>query len=476
MHWNTKLACTLLLALTVVPATVGAQSRSLPPEPAARSAYDPFLSVDQPFAPGVMTDEPGRVNISLDEGNNLDSSPLPDEPESSQAIVPPLTMGVGSGEVNPELLADPYITDARQFNVGLDLYAAPSFSDGLIIFGKEAAMKIGGFVKADFIYDFNPIDSTDSFVTTEIPIGAPPRTNARFHARQSRLSFDTRWLTNGRLVRVYVEGDFFSDGDRFRLRHAFGQSGSLLVGQTWTTFTDVAAAPATLDFEGSVSAVNRRQAQVRWTEHVFNDNTTFAVSVEDSNFIIEPPQGITGEPRSPSPDFVTRLRYENDCGQYQVAGLYRVVGFQPTGQDVVTNFAYGFNFTGVRLVTERTKVYSQIVFGEGIGSYRSLPDAAPTAVDKGDLLPMFGWMVGLTHDWNDELSSNFTYAENTLQTSTFQAATDVKQTTYLAANLIWNPIENVKIGVEYLYGTKEDVGGGTGDAHRLQTSFIFDLP
>ena len=89
---------------------------------------------------------------------------------------------------------------------------------------------------------------------------------------------------------------------------------------------------------------------------------------------------------------------------------------------------------------------------------------------------MFGWMIGLTHDWNDELSSNFTYAENTLDTSNFQTATDVKQTTYLAANLIWNPIENVKIGVEYLYGTKEDVGGGTGDAHRLQTSFIFDLP
>ncbi|HBL46910.1 MAG TPA: hypothetical protein DDZ90_26340, partial [Planctomycetaceae bacterium] len=169
-------------------------------------------------------------------------------------------------------------------------------------------------------------------------------------------------------------------------------------------------------------------------------------------------------------------RYENDCAQYQIAGLYRVVGFQPTGQSVVTAFAWGFNMTGVRLITERTKVYSQIVFGEGIGSYRSLPDAAPTAANQAGLLPMFGWMVGLTHDWNDSLSSNFTYAENSLDTTAFQSPTDVKQITYLAANLIWSPMNNVKIGVEYLYGTKDNVGGDSGDAHRLQTSFIFDLP
>ncbi len=40
------------------------------------------------------------------------------------------------------------------------------------MFGRDVAMKIGGYAKADFIYDFDPIDSTDSFVTTSIPIGA----------------------------------------------------------------------------------------------------------------------------------------------------------------------------------------------------------------------------------------------------------------------------------------------------------------
>ena len=42
------------------------------------------------------------------------------------------------------------------------------------------------------------------------------------------------------------------------------------------------------------------------------------------------------------------------------------------------------------------------------------PDAAPSAVDKVSLLPLFGWMVGVTREWIDGLSSNITYAENSL--------------------------------------------------------------
>ncbi|TWU08905.1 hypothetical protein CA54_41440 [Symmachiella macrocystis] len=385
--------------------------------------------------------------------------------------------------VDPERFAGQFSSDSQRFEIGVDLYSAPEFEGGLIIFGRNVAMKIGGLVKADFIYDFNPIDSTDSFVTTSIPVGAPPRTNARFHARQSRLSFDTRWKTSAQIVRIYVEGDFFSDSDRFRLRHAYGEIGSLLVGQTWTTFTDVAAAPATLDFEGSVSSVNRRQAQARWTQAILSEDLTLALAVEDARFIIETLPGVDIAPRKPSPDFASHLRFEQEWGRFQVGGLYRIVGGQLVGEsteqygdDMETLPAWGVNITGVVLLTDVTKSYFQILVGDGIGSYRSLPDAVPISADQIGLLPIFGWMVGFTRDWNDSLSSNFTYAENNLDTSDFQAGDDVQRTTYLAANLIWSPWERAKFGVEYLYGIRENVDGAVGDAHRVQASFIFDLP
>ncbi len=66
-----------------------------------------------------------------------------------------------------------FSNNSRRYSIGTDLYSPPEFEGGLIVFGENVAMKIGGYVKADFIYDFNPINSTDFFDPTCIPVGAP---------------------------------------------------------------------------------------------------------------------------------------------------------------------------------------------------------------------------------------------------------------------------------------------------------------
>ena len=371
--------------------------------------------------------------------------------------------------------------NGNQLVGGLNVYSPPDFEDGLIVFGKDIAMKIGGFVKADFIHDLKPIDSTDSFITTTIPVGARQRTNSRFHTRQTRLSFDTRWASKGQVVKIFVEGDFFDQDlfeqtrSSFRLRHAYGEVGSLLVGRYWTTFTDVSAAPYTIDFEGSVSNVNRRRAQARWTQSL-NDHVTLALAVEDTSFIIEAPPDVPGEARSPSPDFVGHMRWEDDRAQLQLAGVYRIGAFQPDGLGVVSTSAWGLNATGSILITEPTRLYYQVMYGEGIGSYRGLPDAAPETNVSDKLLPIFGWMCGLTHEWSERWSSNLTYAENSLDNAMLQSPDDVRRVTYLAANLVWNPIDRVFTGIEYLYGLRENIDLAVGVAHRIQVGFIFDLP
>lgn len=378
--------------------------------------------------------------------------------------------------IDPERFLDGFGNDATPFGVGVDLYSPPEFEGGLIVFGRNVAMKVGGYAKGDIIYDFDAIDATDFFTTTSIPVDAPPRTNARFHARQTRLSFDTRWATGVRPVRIFVEGDFFGSGSSFGLRHAYGETGPLLVGQTWTTFTDVAAAPATLDFEGSVSAVNRRQALARWTQPLGREDLTASLAVEDTRFLVERPPGVRADPRSPSPDLVGRVRLERDRTQFQIAGLYRLLGVQTPGDDVAMASAWGVNFTGAILLRESTRAYYQILLGEGIGSYRDLPDAALTGTGRAALLPLFGWMVGITHDWSETLSSNVTYAENAFDNPDFQRDDALRRTTYLAVNLIWNPLERVDLGIEYLYGLRENVDESVGTAHRVHASFIFELP
>lgn len=358
--------------------------------------------------------------------------------------------------------------------------ADPNFDSGIVIYGSDVALKIGGYVKADFIKDFEAIGSKDTFDTTTIPVDGPQHENARFHARQSRLSFDTRWRIDSKIARAFIEGDFFggdpNGSSDFRLRHAYGTIGPFTGGQTWTTFTDPAAVPNTIDFEGAVSNVNRRQGHVRWDQPLVEDVLFLAVAVEDPRILIESPGAVPGEGRTETPDFITRLRYEQQWGEFQGALVLRKLGFQPTNQPVITENAWGFNFTGSIFLMEKTKGYYQITFGEGIGSYRGSPDVVATGPNSAAILPMFGWMVGVHHEWNDAWTSNFTFSKLTLQDVPGQSPTNLHSTTYLAVNLIANPYERVFCGIEYLYGIREDVDRDSGNANRLQMACGFYLP
>jgi len=129
----------------------------------------------------------------------------------------------------------------------------------------EYTWKFGGYIKVDVIHDFDEIGSTDSFDVRTIPTSGPTADGdaTRIHARQTRFNVDVQGPSSAGPLRAFAEGDFFSDQNGFRLRHAYGTVGEVLGGQTWTTFMDEAAMPETLDFESPTAFPLVRQAQVR---------------------------------------------------------------------------------------------------------------------------------------------------------------------------------------------------------------------
>ena len=99
------------------------------------------------------------------------------------------------------------------------------------------------------------------------------------HAKTSRFYFTTDTDTDAGRVSSRIELDFMlsRNGDErisnswnSRIRHAFikwdySDSGSLLAGQTWSTFFNVGALPDLLDFVGPVGTIFDRQPMLRWT-------------------------------------------------------------------------------------------------------------------------------------------------------------------------------------------------------------------
>src|SRR5262245_60762185 len=83
----------------------------------------------------------------------------------------------------------------------------------------EYTWKVGRYIKLDMIHDFDEIGSTDSFDPRTIPTtGADePGDATRFHARQTRFNVEVTGPTTAGPFRAFVEGDFFSDQNGFRL-------------------------------------------------------------------------------------------------------------------------------------------------------------------------------------------------------------------------------------------------------------------
>ncbi len=419
-------------------------------------------------------------------GQLIEPAQMPTVPYMDEATSPPFSIApsVSASLAKDQSTSPSFFRNARfddlPRGIGTNFTDFPEFGDGLTIYGNSAALKIGGYVKADLITDFDAIDSTDTFDTGTILPGTAKRRNARFHARQTRLSFDTRWRVNQEVARAFIEVDFFGDrtgaNNSLRLRHAYGRLGNLTVGQTWTTFTDPSAVPQTLDFEGAVSNVNRRQGLVRLQKQLPLDGFSLAVAVEDPRIDLEIPSGIQGAARTETPDFISHLRYEQDWCEFQIAMVLRELGFQPVGQRVQTGTAWGFNFTGSMKARDATKAYYQITFGEGIGSYRGSPDVVATSATTAEILPVFGWMVGLKQSWSDRVSSNLTYSELYVDAIPGQSPDNLLDTSYFAVNLIQNPYESVFWGVEYLHGTRRNQSFASASASRVQLSFGFFLP
>ena len=328
-------------------------------------------------------------------------------------------------------------------------------------------------MKLDAIYDVDGMGSTDFFDPSTIPTDGSDRENTRIHARQSRVNLDARGPSPAGTVRAFVEGDFYGSGNAFRLRHGYGTVGGLLGGQTWTTFMDEDALPPTLDFEEPQALVFERVAMLRWTQR-FDGQKLAAIAVEQATGAVSASAG-TGTTETPWPFVTARARKTGDKGHVQLSGFFGSVRFRPTSGSTTDVPLWGVNASVRVNPTKRDQLIVQGGWGEGTAAYRNGVVAAPDG--SGDLvaLPEGGATLSYRRTLNERYSAhgvvNYGYTDN----SAGQAGGELKATTYAALNLVRHLTDRAWIGVEYLYGEREDKDGSKGQNHRIQISTKVDL-
>ncbi len=373
-----------------------------------------------------------------------------------------------------------------------------------------------GFVRLDSIFDFNPIGSTDDFVTSTIPVPQGRGQNAVLTPRYTRIGFDTEtpWEEMDWTIKTRIELDFFNGNKSgafgsfpLRLRFAWVDFGPFLIGQAASLFMDYDVFPNVLDYEGPPGMVLVRQpiAAVRIP---FNECTKLSLGVEQpysdiqwndgAGWIVNPGTGFdttAGVARNVEdvPDLTGNIRRTGKYGHTQLAGIARVLTFQPEVGEDLDEFGYGVNFTGTwhlwshlhgcpmgeeKSAFERSRFIYQYAAGEGINRY--IQDVNGLGLDGSfdpingfRLIPSTGWFAAYEHWWAKNWISTFSYGETTSDLTDTLPDNTYERATYGSANLIWIPRERMGVGIEYLYGTRENKDGQSGEANRIQTSFQY---
>src|SRR5215472_2640356 len=140
---------------------------------------------------------------------------------------------------------------------------------------------IYGFAMLDMGYDFGQIDPDwfDVERPTKLPAFANEfGHNGNFYAgvRQSRFGVKSLVPTKLGQLKTVLEFEFFGVGvdagqTTIRLRHAYGELGQFLAGQTWSPYMDPDVFPNSVEYWGPNGMVFFRNVQFRW-QPINNEN------------------------------------------------------------------------------------------------------------------------------------------------------------------------------------------------------------
>lgn len=444
-----------------------------------------LLDSQQALLASMQIAPAGAVGDALPQ--QLPKSATPPDPGTANAGT--VVAGTGSDPAPPPRGED--IPEDPKASVA-DL----SFPGAWRLPGSSARMRIGGYVKMNFVQSFDQLVTRDRFIVGSIPPSGETVEGATkgfaLTAKQSRVNLDMRDETEFGAMRAFVEGDFAGSGETFRLRHAYGQFRYALAGKSWSTLMDLDASPEELDFEGINGRIKVRQSQLRLFPRL-TDGLNFSVALEDpapdvsgGTGVSELPDVVIGIDRSPVGLLNWVDRKDGWSMRTALIGRQIKARVSDVGRKHST-MGWGVTTSGripMSFWAESDQFLWQLTYGEGIGRYINDlgavggQDAVFAPDGKLKALPVFAGYLSYQHWWNSRWRSNSTLSWVMVDDYDFQSTQPYEdlygpayeQTLRASINLLFNPVQRVELGAELLWGERKNGDGSSGSASQLQIS------
>ncbi|BAL23883.1 DcaP family trimeric outer membrane transporter [Azoarcus sp. KH32C] len=369
--------------------------------------------------------------------------------------------------------------------------------------GSETSVGLYGFIHVDGYKDFGARTGDWAFEPGTIAIKDDPsglnsdtrKGKFNLSARVTRFGAKTSTPTDMGALRTKLEFDFYEYGDTTyksgytngynpRLRHAYGELeadwGTLLVGQTWSTFMNLDATPETADFNGHGSAQLARQPMVRLSES-FDSLGTVSVAVENAATMINGQKPLNTPNLDKRPDLTVGWNKTGDFGSVGANALLTRYSYDDNVGTTDGRNAYGVSVGGAFKITDKDSLLGLYTAGNGIARY--LPSANYNwEVFDGDKIRLSmarAVTVGWARAWTEKVRTNLSWGRTRLDVDSKYLAAygpSANETlTHAFANVFWAFTQNAELGLEYAWGERELNTGETGTFRRLQTSMHYSF-
>lgn len=366
--------------------------------------------------------------------------------------------------------------------------------------GADKKWEVYGFTQVDYIQDFKRVNPAWESTLRPSKIPTTPGTygsdgQAILSVKQSRFGVKGNLPVEDNSVFTKFEFDLFGVGKdegqtTIRLRHAYGEYGNWLGGQTHSLFMDIDAFPNIIDYWGPAGMVFLRNPQIRYS--FLKGDNVIAVAIEHPSDDIDPGKlrtigedlGVQGQSDEKFPDITFLSRINREWGHIQGSAILRSIGFETLGtktnEPKTRQTGYGINLSSNFKVAGKDKIIASVVYGKGIASYMNDggTDLAPDG-SIGNLralaVPLLGLNAFYEHSWNEKSTSAIGYSSTQVDNTGLQSDSAFHRGEYALVNYLHRPTQNVTVGGEMLWGGRQDKNGAYGTDVRSQITFKYDF-
>ncbi|MGB6017991.1 MAG: DcaP family trimeric outer membrane transporter [Sulfurimonadaceae bacterium] len=371
-------------------------------------------------------------------------------------------------------------------------YNAPMDQKGVLeLTGANSVLSVGGRIELHSIYAW----PEGAYFAGQIPLDDTGENGQLImSARDSRLWVKTRTPTEYGPIRTLIEVDFLgttateinTNSHGLRLRHAYLEAAGFTVGQTNSAFN----AFVTLDtITYPVNDTLVRQPLIRYS--INNRSLGYDISFEQPETTLLDQNGTIITPKDDvAPDIVARLRYYPLWGETSVALLGRYItqdqvtlsdGSRVTSRDAA--FGWGVNMSGKIKLYGLDDIRYDLQYGVGLGRYVAFNAFAAGSIDADgniQLQPAYGGHIGYRHWWSQKLRSTLalSYAgtDNHMENVNIDDSNRVTKDVYgLQLNLLWIPVPNGLVGLEYSKALRSVESGEEGNMDMVTLLVRYDF-